>query len=336
MAETPTYKELQERVKELEHEAFTWSHVDEMYRVQVEHSLQGLIIIQDAHIVFANAAFTEIRQSIAPHAGSVMADPTQVHQVLMNLCTNAHHAMREKGGVLEVRLESPILDADKAAALDLRSGNYLVISVSDTGCGMNPEVMERIFDPYFTTKEKAVGTGLGLAVVHGIVKGHGGAISVESEPGKGSTFTVYLPVIEYAKLPEEAEKEWHLPTGDERILLIDDEPPLVDIGKQMLERLGYLVVTKTSSTEALKLFRSAPDEFDLVITDQTMPQMTGDELAKELMKLKPGIPIILCTGFSDKISEQEANSMGLRAFLMKPLEMADLAQTIRNILDESR
>jgi PAS domain S-box-containing protein len=276
----------------------------------------------------------EIRQSIAPHEGSVMADPTQIHQVLMNLCTNAHHAMREKGGVLEVRLESATLDADEAAARDLRSGRYLALSVNDTGCGMSPEVVGRIFDPYFTTKEKAVGTGLGLAVVHGIVKGHGGAISVESKPGKGSTFTVYLPLIKDAKLPEEVMREGSLPTGDERILLIDDEPTLVDIGIQMLERLGYRVVTRTSSTEALELFRSAPEDFDLVITDQTMPRMTGDELAKEIMKLRPGTPIILCTGFSERISEHEARRMGIKAFLMKPVVITALAKTIRKILDE--
>jgi PAS domain S-box-containing protein len=278
----------------------------------------------------------EIRQSIAPHADYVMADPTQIHQVLMNLCTNAFHAMREEGGVLEVRLESTTLNADESAARDLRSGKYLALIVRDTGCGMSPEVAVRIFDPYFTTKEKAVGTGLGLAVVHGIVKGHGGSISMESEPGKGSTFTVYLPLIKHVKLPETAEGQKILPTGVERILFIDDEPALVDIGKQMLERLGYQVVTRTSSTEALEYFRSAPDEFDLVITDQTMPRMTGDMLAGELMKLKPEIPIIICTGFSEKISEQEAITMGLRAFLMKPLVISDLANTIRRILDKEQ
>jgi PAS domain S-box-containing protein len=276
----------------------------------------------------------EIRQFIAPHVGSVMADPTQIHQVLMNLCTNAYHAIRGEGGVLEVRLEPTTLNADEAALRNLRSGNYLALSVSDTGCGMSPEVVERIFDPYFTTKEKAMGTGLGLAVVHGIVKGHGGAISVESKLGKGSTFTVYLPLIEDVKLLKEAETEESLPTGDERILLIDDEPTLVDIGKQMLERLGYRVVIRTSSTEALELFRRAPDEFDLIITDQTMPQMTGDQLAKEVMKLHPCTPIILCTGFSEKISKQEAIAMGIKAFLMKPLVITDLAKTIRKVLDD--
>jgi PAS domain S-box-containing protein len=276
----------------------------------------------------------EIRQYIAPDMGYVMADPTQIHQVLMNLCTNAHHAMIDTGGVLEVRLESTTIDAFEAASHDLSPGLYLALVVSDTGHGMSPEVVERIFDPYFTTKEKDVGTGLGLAVVHGIVKSYRGAISVKSEPGDGTTFTVYLPRIETEKLPKEAAGERFLPTGDERILLIDDEPTLVDIGRQMLHRLGYQVVTRTSSTEALELFRSAPDEFDLIITDQTMPHMPGDELAKELMKLRPSMPIILCTGFSERISEQEAKSMGIKAFLMKPVVFRDLAATIRKVLEE--
>jgi PAS domain S-box-containing protein len=276
----------------------------------------------------------KIRQSIGPHAGSVMADPIQIHQVLMNLTTNAYHAMREQGGVLEVRLERTTLSADQAAPHDLGSGDYLALSVSDTGCGMSPDVVGRIFEPYFTTKEKGVGTGLGLAVVHGIVKSHGGTMTLASEPGKGSTFTVYLPLLEDTKGSKQAHTEESLPTGDERILFIDDEPALVDIGEQMLHRLGYRAVTTTSSTEALELFQNAPDEFDLVITDQTMPQMTGDELAKELMNLRPSMPIILCTGFSEKISEQEANAMGLRAFLTKPLVIPDLAKTIRKILDE--
>ena len=198
---------------------------------------------------------------------------------------------------------------------------------------MTPEVLERIFDPYFTTKEVGEGTGLGLAVVHGIIKDHGGAITVYSGPGKGTTFHVYLPVIEKAAEPEK-ETLKPLPTGHERILFIDDEPGLVEIGRVMLGKLGYDVVVRTSSIEALELFRTKPDEFDLVITDMTMPKMTGDKLAQEIMKVRPDIPIILCTGFSKRITEEKAKEIGIKAFVMKPLVMRDLAKTVRKMLGD--
>ena len=191
------------------------------------------------------------------------------------------------------------------------------LKVSDTGCGMDKEVMERIFDPYFTTKEKGRGTGLGLSVVHGIVKSYGGAITVYSRPGKGSTFKVYIPAIQKEAVEEKDETE-PLPAGHELILFIDDELAIVDIVRQMLERLGYAVDARTRSLEALELFRAKPDHFDLVITDMTMPNMTGDRLALKLMKIRPDIPIILCTGFSEKITEAKAKGMGIRKFIMKP------------------
>jgi CheY-like chemotaxis protein len=293
-------------------------------------------------------AFIEIREEIAA-CGKIMADPTQIHQVIMNLCTNAYHAMREEGGILEVSLRNVefglgIAELEPARGrskiripqleIDLNPGSYVRLSVSDTGHGMIPEVMERIFDPYFTTKEKGYGTGLGLSVVHGIVEAHGGAITVDSEPGKGSTFHVYFPKIEEAEEAMEAGPGGPLPTGTERILFVDDEPALVDLNKQRLERLGYEVVISTSSLEVLELFRAKPDQFDLVITDMTMPKMTGDKLARELMKIRPNIPIILCTGFSERISEEKAKEMGIRAFAMKPLVMRDLAETVRDVLDE--
>ena len=207
------------------------------------------------------------------------------------------------------------------------------MTVRDTGHGMDKKVMERIFEPYFTTKEMGKGTGLGLAVVHGIVKSHEGEITVHSEPGKGSTFHVYIPAIQ-REVVEEKDETGHLPTGIECVLFIDDEPTLVDIGKQALERLGYEVVTRTSSIEALELFRTKPDQFGLVITDMTMPDMTGERLAKELMQVRPDIPIILCTGFSERITEEKAKGMGIREFVMKPLLMRDLANTVRQVLDE--
>ena len=198
---------------------------------------------------------------------------------------------------------------------------------------MSPEVSKRIFDPFFTTKGPDEGTGMGLSVVHGIVKGHGGTITVHSEPGKGSTFEIYLPVAERESKPE-VRTEKPLPTGDERILFIDDKQALVNMGKQTLERLGYEVVARTSSMEALELFRVQPHGFDLVITDMTMPNMTGDKLAGELVKLRADIPIVLCTGHSERMWEEKAKEMGIRAFVMKPLARRDLAGIIRKVLDK--
>jgi CheY-like chemotaxis protein len=252
----------------------------------------------------------------------------------MNLCTNAHHAMREKGGVLEVSLAPVELDSTEVDDYpDLKPGSYLKLSISDTGDGMDARTMQRIFDPYFTTKEKGVGIGMGLSVVHGIVKRHNGAIKVFSKPGEGSSFQVLLPRIE-REIEYKAEALEPLPLGKERILFVDDEKALIDLGKQMLERLGYKVVSRTSSVEALEAFRADPHKFDLVITDMTMPNMTGDELAEEIMALRPDIPIILCTGFSLRITEEQAKKMGIREFVMKPLVMSGLAKTIRKVLDK--
>lgn len=277
----------------------------------------------------------QIHQQVEIGTDTVLADPTQIHQILLNLCTNASHAMMEEGGILKVNLGKVELDPDFTAQYpDMNPESYLKLSVSDTGHGMSPDVLNRIFEPYFTTKEKGEGTGLGMAVVHGIVKSHGGSIKVDSEPGKGSTFHVYLPIIhEMEKLEKETEKP--LPTGNERILFIDDEHALTDLGKQMLNKLGYEVVTRTSSVGALELFRTKPDQFDLVITDMTMPNMTGDRLAIELMKIRPDIAIILCTGYSAKISKEKAKEIGISAFAMKPLVMQDLAIIVRKVLDET-
>ncbi|MBW1870212.1 MAG: response regulator, partial [Deltaproteobacteria bacterium] len=235
----------------------------------------------------------EIREDLAKDSGVVNADPTQMHQVIMNLGTNASHAMEKNGGVLEVSLVNVEMDGLSASKyLDMDAGYYLRLTVSDTGHGMALEIVERIFDPYFTTKDIGEGTGLGLSVAQGIVKAHGGTIIVYSELGNGTTFHVYLPVIQETEKEEKKESKQPLPTGNERILFIDDEQILVEIGSQMLERLGYKVVTKRSSVQALELFRAEPDRFDLVITDMTMPHMTGDNLAQELFKIRPDIPVM--------------------------------------------
>ena len=279
-----------------------------------------------------------IHQQIASDLGVVSANSTQIQQVLMNLITNAAHAMSEKGGDLTVSLNNIDLDREQPVASGhLKPGPYVMFTVMDTGHGMDETTKKRIFDPYFTTKEKGVGTGLGLAVVQGIVTKAGGSITVESEPGEGATFRVFLPKIE----TEVAENKWResqkpLPQGRECILYVDDEWSLVNIGQQVLKKMGYEVIARTNPLEALETFRAQPDKIDLVVTDQTMPNMTGDILARQIMQLKPGIPIIICSGFSEKINKEKAKSMGIRKFVMKPIVMMELAQTIRRILDENR
>jgi len=295
-------------------------------------------------------ATIETRQNIEidPDQDTILADPTQIHEVLMNLCTNAAHAMWENGGILEISLQNVEIgirnsefedDEGKPpihipySSVDLDPGQYLRLTVSDTGHGMTEKVMKRIFDPYFTTKDKGGGTGMGLSVVHGIIKSHSGTITVYSEQAKGSTFHVYLPLIQEEVQKPDIDDNAPVLTGHERILFVDDEHALVEIAKDILERLGYEVVTRTSSVEALELFRVRAHSFDLVITDMTMPNMTGDKLSRELMKIRSDIPIILCTGYSERISEEKAKGMGIREFVMKPLVMKDLAKTVRKALD---
>ena len=277
----------------------------------------------------------EIRQNFKEGSGMVLADATQMHQVLMNLCTNAAHAMQENGGMLEVSLVDVDLDANAAAQYaDLKPGPYVRLTVSDTGHGMDRATTERIFDPYFTTKDKSTGTGLGLAVTHGIIKSHRGNISVYSEPGKGTSFHVLLPKVPTSDV-EKPKPSKPIPKGkgSERILFVDDEQVLLNVGQQMLEHLGYKVDITTSSIEALELFKRQPAAYDLVITDMTMPKMTGDALARELLRIRPDIPVILCTGFSEQITEEKAKTLGIRAFFMKPILMRPIAETIRKVLD---
>ncbi|MBN1930875.1 MAG: response regulator [Desulfobacterales bacterium] len=279
----------------------------------------------------------EIRKHIDNDIGPIEADPTQIHQVLINLCSNAAHAMREKGGVLEISLTKVRVDSENPAkSVDMLPGPYLKLSVKDTGHGIPPELMKRIFEPYFTTKKMNEGTGLGLAVVHGIVKSCGFNIHVESEPGKGTMFQVFFPYSqkELNHSNENHTTEENNYTGKERILFIDDEQALVDIGKEILGYLGYKVVAVTSSIQAFDLFKLEPNQFDLVITDMTMPNMTGVMLAEEILKIRSDIPIILCTGFSDVITPEKAQAIGISEFVLKPLVIKDLAEIIRKVLDK--
>ncbi len=277
----------------------------------------------------------KIKHHIKKDPELIQGDPTQIHQVVMNLCTNAEHAMREKGGVLDVKLERVDVDEGMAALhRALQPGPYMRLEVKDTGYGIEPAGMERIFDPYFTTKGVGEGTGLGLAVVQGIMHKHGGSITVESEVGKGTIFVLFFPVIEGEKKEIEEKNEASLSTGGERILFIDDEEVLAETAKEILELLGYKVTIKTSSVEALELFKAKPGYFDLVITDMSMPNMTGEQLSREVMKIRPELPIILCTGFSHIISKEKAHAIGIKAFVMKPLVRKDLAEMVRRVLDQ--
>ena len=275
----------------------------------------------------------EISSHINSRCKTIMADPTQIHQIMMNLCTNAYQAMRETGGILTVSLEEVELDKKFVAhILHLTPGTYLHLQVSDTGYGMPPEVLEQIFEPYFTTKAKGEGTGLGLSVVHGIVNSHGGHIKAESEPGVGTTFHIYLPCVELTAQAITNESTAVIPRGSARILVVDDEKSVMHLETTLLMRLGYEVVGLIDSEEALALFQKEPRDFDLVITDMTMPRLTGAELAQKMIATRPDIPIILCTGFSELIDSDKANALGIREFLIKPITSAQLAEIIDRIL----
>ena len=276
----------------------------------------------------------EIVSHIDAGVENVMADPTQIHQIVMNLCTNAAQAMEESGGRLTVDLAQVTLsEEDVRLHPGMAPGGYARLRIQDTGTGIPVDILDKIYDPYFTTKEKGKGTGLGLAVVHGIVKSYGGDISVDTAPGKGAAFDIYLPVIKASAAP--TARQTQLPLGTERILLVDDESFIVDFACQGLERLGYRVDGCTSSAEALERLHRAPQRYDLVITDMTMPHMTGDQLALEIFRLRPNLPVILCTGYSSRLDDRQAESMGIRALLMKPINLEDLASNVRRVLDES-
>ena len=293
------------RAKELVQQILTFSRREKQERKPLR---VGPLINEATKFLMASLPSTiEIKADIEGNQGMILADPTQIHQVMMNLCTNAADSMRETGGVLSIDLKTVEMDDRQAMEYPkIEPGKYMLLSVRDTGMGIDQEIIERIFEPFFTTKEKAKGTGMGLAVVHGIVRGHGGAIKVISEPGKGASFNLVFPCYEGEEAVVDDRPE-ALPSGSETILLVDDEEMLVDLGSQMLGGLGYDVRARTSPIEALAEFRDNPELFDLVITDMTMPAMTGAALAREIMAIKPGIPVILYTGYSESISEEEVD-----------------------------
>tara|TARA_B100000614_G_C14544053_1_gene491398 strand:- start:316 stop:2385 length:2070 start_codon:yes stop_codon:yes gene_type:complete len=281
-------------------------------------------------------SYIEVSQDIQVDCGLVLADPTQIHQVAMNLITNAFHAVEANDGKISITLKEMVLDSESLYDNKLQSEKYVVLSVSDTGHGMPQDIQKKIFDPYFTTKEKGKGTGLGLAVVHGIVSEHGGTIEVSSEIGKGTVFHIYIPLMDQTIDSKPIDMEKSLPVGDERILVVDDEEPIAKLEKQILERLGYQIKYRINAVEALEAFGANPFSFDLVITDMSMPNMTGDKLASKLTAIRPDIPIVICTGFSERINKKHLTAIGVKDLLMKPVVKSDMAKTVRKVLDEAQ
>jgi PAS domain S-box-containing protein len=323
-----------QRAKEMVRHILTFSRQD----TQEMKAMQLLPVVQESMKLLRSSlpSTIDIEVQLDEETGSVMGDSTQIHQLVVNLCTNAYQAMRERGGRLKVSLAE--VDDDTAIQVpgwDLSSGSYICLSVEDTGHGIDQAIIDRIFEPYFTTKGPAEGTGMGLSMVHGIVKRHQGHITVDSTLGAGTTFRVYIPQmasVHEATLHETTE---FIPMGNEHILLVDDEPQLLTMQGQILERLGYDVTAMSSSKDALGAFRQAPKTFDLLITDQTMPNLTGAELSAEVLKLRPDLPIILCTGFSEALSPETATDMGIQHYLQKPVPLKALARTVRLALNNA-
>ncbi len=282
-------------------------------------------------------ATIEITQDIDNNCRPVMGNSTQIHQIIMNLCINAYHAMENTEGKLDVKIAEVELGTDDVLnSPNMKLGRYARLSVSDTGHGITSDNLKRIFDPYFTTKEPGKGTGMGLSIIHGILKCHGGDIRVFSEPGKGTVFHVLLPLIETDVFQAKTELPEKVIGGEERILLVDDEEQIVLLIKQILERLGYQVTALTSSVDALSGFCSQPEKFDIVITDMTMPTMSGDQLAQKIIEIRSDIPVILFTGFSERINKEKAKAIGVQALVMKPIVTNEFAKTIRTILDQKK
>ncbi len=321
------------RAKELVKQILTFSRQSdqEFKPTKIQSILKEVLKLLGSSI----PATIDIQTDIDPDCGVVSADPTQIHQIIMNLATNAYHAMQESGGKLKIVLKQTKIESIPLGFSDFIPGEYALLKVIDTGTGIKKDILDKIFDPYFTTKVSGKGTGLGLSVVIGIVKSFNGDIHVYSESGKGTEIHVYLPIMKSASENGKHHPLKPIQGGTERILLVDDEEAIVKMEKLMLERLGYQVATRTGSFDALETFKANSDDFDLVITDMTMPNMTGTQLASEIKAVRTDIPIIICTGFSDQINEETSSKFNIQAFITKPLIKKEFAQIIRDVLDKS-
>lgn len=324
------------RARELIQQILTFSRRDD--QAEKHHPLKLQLVVKECLKLLRSSIPRTIRidQYVAPGCGMVNASPTAIHQILMNLATNSFQAMEENGGTLKVNLRQVELDDSYSDLLSLKKGSYACLGVSDTGPGIDKSIVDKIFDPYFTTKGKDKGTGLGLSMVHGLVQGMNGDITVYTEPGEGTEFHVYLPVAGTSSenMPDmQHEEEKAVPGGAERILLVDDEEPVADIANRQLERLGYTVTKETSSQNALALFENAPEKYDLLISDLSMPEMNGIKLAGRMKEIKPELPVIICTGFTDRITDETIRKIGIDGYILKPFIKRELAETIRRVLD---
>ena len=310
--------------------AFSRQTEHKMIPTRVQNILNEVLKLSRSTI----PTYVELDEDIQQDCGMVMADPTQIHQVGINIITNAYHAVSEKGGRISVSLNQVNLRTSDLEGINIKPGAYALLSITDDGHGMPESLIKKIFEPYFTTKEQGKGTGLGLSMVYGIVKDHKGAIKVDSEIGKGTTFKVYLPLMKQSDGVELIEESEELIGGTEHILLVDDEIPILKLGSQVLERMGYHVTQYQSSIEALNAFKSDPGSFDLVISDMAMPNMAGDQLAADLKAIRPDIPVIICTGFSERIDNKKAAAIGIEGLLIKPLSRTAILKTVRDALDK--
>ena len=338
-ATDPVHGDLQEitkaghRAKDLVNQILTFSRQteQEMRPVEIKFIVKEALKLLTASL----PATIQIRETIKSD-GKIMGDPTQIHQVLMNLCTNGAHAMEEQGGTLRVALEDIRIERNFAEKIiNMTPGDYLHLKVSDTGGGIPACDLERIFEPFYTTKPEGKGTGLGLSLVHGIVKNHKGHITVDSRPGEGTCFDIYWPVLEDEEAIENETDDENLPTGSERILIVDDEETIIKVFCRTLAAQGYKAKGVSHPEQAIELFSRDTEAWDLVITDMTMPVITGDVLAKSLLEMKPDLPIIACTGFSNKINSKMAALIGIKGILMKPVLRNQLLITVREVLDQN-
>ncbi len=319
------------RAQKLVRQILTFSRDEEVNRKPMD--ISGIVLETLDMLRAMLPTSIDIHPQIDPNVDHILADSTQIQQLVINLCSNAAHAMRDMGGKLEVKLNN-INDQSTDPDGELKLEGFVQLVVKDYGQGIAPEIQERVFDPFFSTKNPGEGTGLGLSVVHGIVASHEGKITLKTEPGKGTIFSIHFPGIEKGQA-RIFKEERPLPSGSETILFIDDEEALVDAGKRMLERLGYHVHPATHAKEALKIFKMQPDAFDLIITDLTMPHMTGIELSKSILDIRPHMPIIICTGFSNLVKPKEIKELGIKAYIIKPFVKRKLAEAVRKVLDDA-
>jgi PAS domain S-box-containing protein len=311
--------------------AFSRKEEHELSPVDIEQIIRDALKLLRASL----PATIDIKKHITAEDRIVIADQTQINQVIMNICTNSKHAMQNRGGELEIRLEEAVADKDFSLHYPaLGADDYLLLTIRDTGHGMHREVLDRVFNPYFTTKQKGEGTGLGLAIVHRIIQNHQGQIRVQSEPGKGTKFSIYLPhAARDVEVRKDAVADQNIPMGDERVLVVDDEEDIVLILKNMLARLGYRVTTCLQSKRALEMFKADPDAFDALVTDMTMPEMTGEMLIARIKEIRPGLPALLCTGYSEMLQKSKDAKLDMAGVLKKPISMMDMAVTLRKALD---